>query len=286
MISITAMCRSSARRWSRSITLACVVTSSAVVGSSAISSSGFDASAIAIITRCRMPPENSCGYCVEPRPRRLHADLGEQLDGALDGFGLARVGVEADRLDQLVADRLDRVERAERVLEDHRDPPAAHAAEDVLLRAAQLELAERDRAAADLPRRLEQPEDRHRDGRLAGSRLADHAEPLARPDRQRQTVDRQHRPVLEWEVDDEVGDREHDILRLPAGRPRAIVRRAHGHDAALPVALPAVIGVVPGVSTATSAPALPLRCTATSMPSLTSMYPSATITMQRPGQIP
>ena len=40
---------------------ACVVTSSAVVGSSAISSSGSLISAIAIITRWRMPPENWCG---------------------------------------------------------------------------------------------------------------------------------------------------------------------------------------------------------------------------------
>ena len=38
-----------------------IVTSSAVVGSSAISSSGSQASAIAIITRWRMPPESWCG---------------------------------------------------------------------------------------------------------------------------------------------------------------------------------------------------------------------------------
>ena len=37
------------------------VTSSAVVGSSAISTSGSSASAIAIIARWRIPPENSCG---------------------------------------------------------------------------------------------------------------------------------------------------------------------------------------------------------------------------------
>ena len=40
---------------------ACVVTSSAVVGSSAISTSGSAQIAIAITTRCLMPPENSCG---------------------------------------------------------------------------------------------------------------------------------------------------------------------------------------------------------------------------------
>src|ERR1022692_1339055 len=42
-------------------TWACTVTSSAVVGSSAMSSSGLSAMAIAIIARCRMPPENWCG---------------------------------------------------------------------------------------------------------------------------------------------------------------------------------------------------------------------------------
>ena len=50
--------------WSRSISsriCACTVTSSAVVGSSAISSFGELISAIAIIARWRMPPENSCG---------------------------------------------------------------------------------------------------------------------------------------------------------------------------------------------------------------------------------
>ena len=39
-----------------------VVTSSAVVGSSAISRLGLQASAMAITARWRMPPENWCGY--------------------------------------------------------------------------------------------------------------------------------------------------------------------------------------------------------------------------------
>ena len=50
--------------WSFSISsriCAWTVTSSAVVGSSAISSFGSLASAMAIIARWRMPPENSCG---------------------------------------------------------------------------------------------------------------------------------------------------------------------------------------------------------------------------------
>ena len=50
-------------RRSRSRISACTVTSSAVVGSSAISSSGSQAIAIAITTRWRIPPESSCGSC-------------------------------------------------------------------------------------------------------------------------------------------------------------------------------------------------------------------------------
>ena len=41
-----------------------IVTSSAVVGSSAIRMSGSQASAIAIMTLCLIPPENSKGYCL------------------------------------------------------------------------------------------------------------------------------------------------------------------------------------------------------------------------------
>ena len=40
----------------------CTVTSSALVGSSAITSSGSRATAMAMSTRWRMPPESSCGY--------------------------------------------------------------------------------------------------------------------------------------------------------------------------------------------------------------------------------
>mmetsp|Transcript_22886 Transcript_22886/g.38340 ORF Transcript_22886/g.38340 Transcript_22886/m.38340 type:complete len:93 (+) Transcript_22886:320-598(+) len=44
-----------------------MVTSRAVVGSSAISRRGLQAKAIAMTTRWRMPPDNSCGYCAKRR---------------------------------------------------------------------------------------------------------------------------------------------------------------------------------------------------------------------------
>lgn len=52
---------SSESRSSRVRICACTMVSSAVVGSSAMSSLGSQASAIAIIARCRIPPENSWG---------------------------------------------------------------------------------------------------------------------------------------------------------------------------------------------------------------------------------
>ena len=49
---------------SRSRICASIVTSSDVVGSSQITSPGRLTSAIAIMTRCFIPPDNSCGYCL------------------------------------------------------------------------------------------------------------------------------------------------------------------------------------------------------------------------------
>ena len=61
VIITTAVSSSSCSRRISARICACTVTSSAVVGSSAISRRGSLASAIAIIARWRMPPENSCG---------------------------------------------------------------------------------------------------------------------------------------------------------------------------------------------------------------------------------
>ena len=58
---MTAVLNSRCSRSIRSMIWAWTVTSSAVVGSSAMSSFGLSASAIAIIARWRMPPENWCG---------------------------------------------------------------------------------------------------------------------------------------------------------------------------------------------------------------------------------
>ena len=58
---MTAELNSRCRSFISSRICAWTVTSSAVVGSSAMSSFGSHTSAIAIIARWRMPPENWCG---------------------------------------------------------------------------------------------------------------------------------------------------------------------------------------------------------------------------------
>ncbi len=57
----------------------------------------------------------------EPLLRPGQPDQVQHLDGPLERLGLARAAVQPDRLGHLIADGLGRVERAERILEDHRD---------------------------------------------------------------------------------------------------------------------------------------------------------------------
>src|SRR5690606_28195558 len=79
----------------------------------------------------------------------------------------------ADRLDQLIADGEDGIERSLRILQDHRDAPAADLAHLLLALPEQLLTLEPDRSLDDARRRprlqLQQRQGRHR---LARSRFA------------------------------------------------------------------------------------------------------------------
>ena len=70
-MSIRAMPRSAWEARMRSRIWAWTVTSRAVVGSSAISILGSHESPMAIMARCRMPPDSSCGYCLTRRSGEL-----------------------------------------------------------------------------------------------------------------------------------------------------------------------------------------------------------------------
>ncbi len=94
------------------------MTSSAVVGSSAISSVGVHASAIAIITRWRMPPDSWCGYSPARRVLRNPHER-EHLDRAVERRAPRQVLVQRDGLGDLIADGHHRIEARHRLLEDH-----------------------------------------------------------------------------------------------------------------------------------------------------------------------
>ena len=104
-----------------------VVTSRAVVGSSAIRTSGF----VGDRHRDHHPLPHAAGELVRvvvervaPAAAARHPGAG--LDRAVARLPLADVLVRRDRLGDLAPDRLDGVERGHRILVDHRDPAASH----------------------------------------------------------------------------------------------------------------------------------------------------------------
>ena len=194
-----------------------MVTSSAVVGSSAMSSCGSHDSAIAIITRWRIPPDSWWGYSSTLRAGSEMPTSPRSRHGLRPGSLLVEPAVEAQRLRDLIPDCIDGVQRAHRLLEDHRNvvsperPHAALAGPDELLP------AEPDRASFhDARRRLgEESEDRQRGDRLATSGLADDADRLARTDLEGNAVDGLRHPLVGEEVRAEVAHREERLGQRP-----------------------------------------------------------------------
>ena len=110
---------------SRSSTCACVVTSSAVVGSSAIRMRGSQASAIAIITRWRRPPLNWNGYSSTRRSGRGTPTMRRRSIARARASSLLASLCSRIDFHDLVADRVVVAERRHRLLEDERDLLAA-----------------------------------------------------------------------------------------------------------------------------------------------------------------
>ena len=137
----------------------------------------------------------------------VHARLGardghglQHLHRAAVGDLLADVLVQLHRLAQLRADRVDRVQRRHRVLEDHRDLVAADLAQLVGVDLQQIPVLE-DRLALGhgVPLRV-QAHDRHAGDALAAARLAHDRERLALLDAERDAVHRVDDAVIRAEV--------------------------------------------------------------------------------------
>lgn len=114
-----------------------------------------------------------------PLPGRGDADPLHQLHRSATGVLTGHPLVDLEHLPELGADAEDRVQRGQRVLEDHRHLRAADPAPVVLAQGEQIAPLEDDLAAGDEPRR--RVEDAHHglggDG-LAGARLTEHRQRL------------------------------------------------------------------------------------------------------------
>ena len=209
-----------------------MVTSSAVVGSSASSTAGRQASAIAIITRWRMPPESWCGYSSARRSGFGNAHAPQQLDRARPRVAAPEALVQDQRLGDLPADAHDRIERGHRLLEHHRDGVAADAAHLGFGKPDQLAAVEPD-AAFDPPGRVRhQTHDGERRHALAAAGFADHAEDFAARERPAHVVDRAHDAVGRVERGAQVLDRKHRLRAEAIGSTGDAARhRAHSRFA-------------------------------------------------------
>ena len=170
----TAMPSSSCSILMSSRICAWIVTSSAVVGSSAISSCGRQASAMAIITRWRMPPENRCGYSCRRALRGRNAHALQHAHRLGLGRGAVEPAMVDERLRDLEADGQHRIEARHRLLEDHGDPVAAHLAHLLLGKVEEVAALEQDLARDAAVDRRHQPHDRQRGDALARAGFADH----------------------------------------------------------------------------------------------------------------
>jgi hypothetical protein len=138
-------------------------------------------------------------------------DLAQQVDGAGAGGLLVQAPVQLQHLDDLVADRVHRRERGHRLLEDHRDLFAAHAADRASLRAQPgkiddraILLGEVHRPGDDAAGRIDDLQDRARHHALARAAFADDRERAAAHHVERHAVDRLDEAVAHREMRREI----------------------------------------------------------------------------------
>lgn len=112
----------------------------------------------------------------------------------------------AQRLADLESDGEDRIEGAERVLEDHGDSSSADPLECAFVELEEVVAVEGD-PPGHLGRAGQQAQHAHRRHGLPGAGLAHHGNDLAAADIEGDAVDGSHRaPAVRTEIDGEVGD--------------------------------------------------------------------------------
>ncbi len=203
------------RSSSRLRTCACTLTSRAETGSSQMIRLGFRTSDRAIEMRWHWPPENWCAWLSAARVGSMptSSSVWSTTGGAL----LPRAPLpDVERLHHDVAHLAARVERGDRVLEDHLHPRAGFA-HHVPVHRGQLVALEAHRARC----RPGELHDRPAGGALAAPRLADEAERLARADVEADAghgVDDES-GAPDRKLDDEVLDPQQHVVAVAADGP-------------------------------------------------------------------
>ena len=141
---------------------------------------------------------------VDARLRARDADLPQQLDGARPCRALVDALVGLDRLDDLLADPVHRVQRGHRVLKDHPELVAAVVLHSLVRDLEQIGPLVEHLALEARVHAAGQTHQRHRGHALARARLADDPEHLAALELQGDAVDGAHDPVFGRELDIEV----------------------------------------------------------------------------------
>ena len=207
-----------ARSRSSTITWAWMVTSRAVVGSSAMTSFGSQESAMAIMARWSWPPETWWGYlCMACVGSAMRTSLSAST--AILPAAIARDPAHAgDGIGQLPADGEERVQRLARILEDHRRHAAAQRLVAGLGRADHL-VAVQPHAARDPAGRRDEAEAGERGHRLAAARFPHQPHHLALEDGQIAAPNRLHIALEAGELDAKAGDLEEDVAHVGPSRP-------------------------------------------------------------------
>jgi hypothetical protein len=109
--------------------------------------------------------------------------------------------VGADGLDQLIADRVERIEAGQRILEDHADALAADPAHRLRRQIVDAQAGQRISPPAMRPGGSSRPMIASAGERFAGAGFADHAQHLARRDVEADAVDRAQRAAAGGEFD-------------------------------------------------------------------------------------
>ena len=142
---------------------------------------------------------------VRPPPRKGDAHRVEQLDGAVPGGAPAEVLVPSQHLRNLLADRVDRIERRHRLLEDHRDRVAPDVAQVRVRGPGEVLVRKEDGAARDAPRRRgDEPHDGERGHRLAAPGLPHQTQGGPRVELDREAIEHRHGAVAGGELHGEV----------------------------------------------------------------------------------